>query len=156
MIGVGLNGVALYSGVNNDNQDAEAHEVLDHCGGHPDEDGIYHYHGQSECLINSFYEGAESTLLGYALDGFGIFSSIENGAVLTNDDLDSCHGHDHPIPWNGSIQTIYHYHMTDEYPYSVGCFMGNPTEVSEGVSAPLPPATEPPEAETEVSTSTPL
>ena len=38
---------------------------------------------------------------------------------LTNADLDECHGHDHsPLG--------YHYHATIEYPYTIGCYRGDP------------------------------
>ena len=60
-----------------------------------------------------------------ALYGFGIFGQFgEGGKRLANADLDACHGHTHAIPWDGQTQTLYHYHMTREYPYSVGCFHG--------------------------------
>ncbi len=50
---------------------------------------------------------------------------------MTNADLDACHGHVHAIPWDGKYADLYHYHMTDEYPYTVGCFMGTPTSPLE-------------------------
>ena len=130
MIGFSLNGVALFSALNNAGGDAAAHEVQDVCKGHPDESGLYHYHNESECI-----SADASGLVGYALDGFGIYSSIENGEKLTNDRLDACHGHEHIIMWNGVPTTMYHYHMTDEYPYTLGCFMGSPTQVQKGLSA---------------------
>lgn len=128
-VGVALNGVPIYAGQNAFGEDAVAHELLDQCGGRPSENGVYHYYSESSCLRDRYNEGAPSTILGYALDGFGIFSSIENGASLTNSDLDSCHGHEHIIPWNGEMVSVYHYHMTDEFPYTVGCFMGEPTSL---------------------------
>ena len=44
---------------------------------------------------------------------------------MTNNDLDECHGHDHG-------QIGYHYHATIEYPYTVGCYKGNPILSSSG------------------------
>jgi hypothetical protein len=38
-------------------------------------------------------------------------------------------GHDaaaHEILWDGKRVTMYHYHMTNEYPYSLGCYKGTP------------------------------
>jgi hypothetical protein len=28
------------------------------------------------------------------------------------------------VPWDGERRTIYHYHFTREYPYTLGCFRG--------------------------------
>jgi hypothetical protein len=127
MVGVSLDGTAFYSGLTADGYDAVAYALFDTCGGRPDESGTYHFHQESSCLLNRFSEGSGSTLLGYALDGFGMFSSVENGAKLTNDSLDVCHGHEHVILWDGVPQNMYHYHMTDEYPYTISCFKGTPT-----------------------------
>ena len=44
--------------------------------------------------------------------------------VLTNADLDECHGHTHTITWDGKAVVMYHYHATREFPYTVGCFRG--------------------------------
>lgn len=130
IIGIGLNGVAIFNGLDAAGRDAAAHEIQDVCDGHPEQNGQYHYHNESECLVQNVYEGAVSTLVGYALDGFGIFASVENGVKITNEDLDACHGHTHSIPWNGELRTMYHYHMTDEYPYTLGCFMGTPVHTA--------------------------
>lgn len=124
-VGVARDGVPIYAGQNPFGEDAVAHEMLDVCAGSNSE-GRYHYYAESPCLTAKFDEGAPNTLLGYALDGFGIFAQNENGILVTNSDLDGCHGHAHAIPWNGEMVTMYHYHFTDEFPYSVGCFMGTP------------------------------
>ena len=71
--------------------------------------------------------GRHSDLVGYALDGYGLYGPFgENGARLTNADLDACHGHTHTIPWDGAPVSLYHYHVTREYPYTVGCYHGTP------------------------------
>lgn len=142
-VGVALNGITIFSGLDAMGRDVVAHGVFDACHGHPDENGMYHYHNESECLLNAYYEGADSTIIGYALDGFGIYASNEYGETLTNDDLDACHGHVHMIPWDGEYKNMYHYHMTDEYPYTVGCFMGIPNNIiiesgSEDAGPPMP------------------
>ncbi len=68
-------------------------------------------------------------IAGYALDGFGIFSKYENGSVVTNADLDQCHGHVHMIVWNGILISLYHYHVTENSRYALGCFRGNPVQL---------------------------
>jgi len=128
-IGITLTGVPLFSALDAKGTDALAHELQDKCGGHPEGSGTYHYHGESKCLREYAKEQSQeesSVLVGYALDGFGIYSSVENGEMLTNDDLDSCHGHSHGVLWDGAEKEIYHYHGTEEFPYTLGCFMGTP------------------------------
>ncbi len=123
-IGVALNGVAIFNALDDGGRDAVAHEVQDLCNGHPQMQGIYHYHGPSPCLPN---ETAENTLIGYALDGFGIYSMYDaEGNELTDTNLDACHGRVSTVEWNGKQVAIYHYVLTREYPYTMGCFKGMP------------------------------
>jgi hypothetical protein len=66
-----------------------------------------------------------SALVGYALDGFGIFGPYDTGGKpLTSADLDDCHGHTHAVPWDGAMVEMYHYHATPDFPYTVGCMRG--------------------------------
>ena len=124
MIGIALNGVAIFNALDDGARDAAAHEVQDICDGHPQMRGEYHYHGPSRCLPN---ETADEKLIGYALDGFGIYSMYDaHGKELTNADLDACHGRTSTVAWNGRRVSIYHYVLTREYPYTVGCFKGTP------------------------------
>jgi len=124
-IGILLTGAYLYNGLDALGRDALAHEIQDSCQGHPDQSSSYHYHTLTTCLADP--GTGHSNLLGYALDGFGIYGNRgENGVALTNADLDECHGHTHAIQWNGQTVSLYHYHATREYPYSLGCYRGTP------------------------------
>jgi YHYH protein len=88
--------------------------------------GTYHYHSVTSCVRASDTPGQHSPLVGYAKDGFGLYGNLgEDGKVLTNADLDECHGHAHAIVWNGALTTLYHYHATREYPYTLGCYRGH-------------------------------
>lgn len=126
MIGFAVTGVALYNALDAAGMDAVANEIQDHCNGHPQMFGQYHYHNASTCMADSAgAHGKHSDLLGYALDGYGIYGVHgEHGEVLTNADLDACHGHEHAIEWDGRMVRMYHYHATAEYPYTIGCFHG--------------------------------
>ncbi len=126
MVGFALTGVAIFNALDAMGQDAPAHEILDACDGHPQRDGQYHYHNLSNCLSDmAGAAGRHSDLLGYALDGFGIFGFHgEDGEIMFSADLDECHGHVHQISWDGRQQRIYHYHMTPDFPYTLGCFRG--------------------------------
>jgi hypothetical protein len=124
-IGILSDGVALFDALDGEGRDAAAHEVLDVCGGHPDMSSTYHHHDVPPCILAR--AKGRSTLVGYALDGFGIYVERDStGALLTNTALDACHGRTSPVLWNGRVTSIYHYDATLEYPYTVGCFHGTP------------------------------
>jgi hypothetical protein len=135
-IGVLADGAFLYNALDAEGRDAAAHEVLDVCGGHPDPSGSYHHHDVPGCLLDRAPKGA-ATLVGYALDGFGVYV-VKNAAgdLPSNAALDSCHGRTAVVPWNGRRARIYHYVATLEYPYSVGCFRGTPIASGRGGGPP--------------------
>lgn len=122
MIGFALDGVAIFNAVDAAGRDAVAHEVQDSCHGHPQRQGQYHYHGPSPCMPNANTSG----LVGYALDGFGVYGmqDPQTGRVYHDADLDACHGTTSTVTWNGKPTRIYHYVLTPEYPYTIGCFRG--------------------------------
>ena len=103
---------------------------MDSCWGHPYQKQ-YHYHGYSwKCFPNQGDPNEHSPLFGYAIDGFGVYGPRgEKGVLLTNDDLDECHGHTHAIEWDGETKVMYHYHVNNEYPYTMGCYRGKPVEL---------------------------
>ncbi|HEY6319270.1 MAG TPA: YHYH protein [Acidimicrobiia bacterium] len=122
--GVTLDGVALLDGFDANGRDAGANEVQDACNGHPNALG-YHRHAMPFCLLARDTGTGQSGLLGYALDGFGIYGPRgANGKVLTNADLDACHGTTSTVVWNGKKVRMYHYVFTWQFPYTVGCLRG--------------------------------
>jgi hypothetical protein len=128
-IGILTDGVPLFDALDAGGRDAAAHEVLDNCDGHPGPDGTYHHHTIPSCLLSSATGSA--TLVGYALDGFGIYVERDAaGALLTNSDLDVCHGRTSTVPWDGTQSSIYHYVATAEYPYTIGCYHGTAPTVT--------------------------
>jgi hypothetical protein len=139
-VGVLLSGAVLFSALDAPGRDALAHETQDSCQGHPQESGVYHYHSLSNCVPDEVDKSGHSKLVGYALDGFGIYGHHgEGGKVLTSADLDECHGHTHVILWNGKRVKMYHYHATWDFPYTVGCMRGayDPSAV-RAISGPPP------------------
>lgn len=137
-IGVLTDGVVLFNALDAAGRDAVAHEIQDSCGGHPDGSNMYHYHDVSPCLMSK--ATGSSTLVGYALDGYGIYVERNaQGNLPTNADLDACHGRTSPVMWNGKLTDMYHYDATLEYPYTVGCFHGTPvTNSTSSNPAPAP------------------
>jgi hypothetical protein len=97
---------------------------VDKCWGHPYAQQ-YHLHGYSwKCFPNQGTTG-HSPLFGYALDGYGIYGPRgDDGKMVTNDQLDVCHGHVGKVMWDGKLRKMYHYHLNNQFPYSIGCFRG--------------------------------
>jgi hypothetical protein len=141
-VGIVLTGAVLFNALDAPGRDAVAHEVQDGCQGHPQMTGVYHYHSLTHCLEDKRAADGHSELVGYALDGFGIFGPHgEGGAELASDDLDECHGHTHPILWDGKRVTMFHYHATADFPYTVGCMRGSVRlEDVRAISGPPPGA----------------
>jgi hypothetical protein len=134
-IGILLTGAELYNSLDAGGRNAVAYEIQDHCWGHPQRNGSYHYHSLTPCMDLGDKNGT-SPLLGYALDGFGIYGPYENGKLLTNKDLDECHGKTSAILWEGTTVVMYHYVANFEYPFTLGCYQGVPVR--------LPPDGRPP------------
>ncbi|MFK8059204.1 MAG: YHYH protein [Polaribacter sp.] len=127
--GISLTGSAIYHGASTLGNDAAAHEILDNYGGHTDGTERYHYHYLSDKLQNHIHPHTtgHSALMGYMNDGFGIYGPYgEDGKLLSSKDLDECHGHTHPVLWDGKMIELYHYHWTYDFPYNIGCFKGTP------------------------------
>ncbi|HVV67113.1 MAG TPA: YHYH protein [Candidatus Saccharimonadales bacterium] len=125
-IGILSNGVVLFNALDDGGRDAVAHETQDSCNGHPNQQEMYHYHNIPVCIRNE--AKGSSTLVGYALDGYGIYVERDaEGNLPTNADLDVCHGRTSEVTWNGKKTTMYHYDATLEYPYTLGCYHGTPT-----------------------------
>jgi len=134
-IGVLDDGVLLFNALDGEGRDAVAHEVLDSCGEHPDSNGTLHHHEVPDCLLEK--AKGRSSLVGYALDGFGIYVERDaGGQLLTNTNLDACHGRVSKVLWNGREQRIFHYDATLEYPYTLGCFEGTPIRTGQGAGPP--------------------
>ena len=123
-VGITLDGVQIHGPLDSTGRDELAHEIQDVCTGGPQPGGGYHRHALSQCTPHIHEVNA---LVGYALDGFGIFSPYDKkGNELTSADLDQCHGTTSEIPWEGKTVSKYHYVMTRDFPYTVACFRGTP------------------------------
>lgn len=128
MIGVTVTGVAIYDAFDAAGYDAVAREEQDTCHGHPDSSDTYHYHGWLQaCVPDSGSSTKNSSLLGYALDGYGIYGAWYNGKILTSKDLDECHGTTSTVLWQGKEQSVYHYVSTYDFPYTIACYHGKKT-----------------------------
>ena len=123
-IGIMDSGAVFFDALDAGGNDAAAHEIQDTCGGHPQQQGSYHYHALPSC-IKTGSSKAHSKRIGWAFDGFPIYGPRgEDGKYMRNSDLDACHGHTHTIKIDGKRVRMYHYHATMEYPYTLGCYRG--------------------------------
>jgi len=124
-IAIAVDGVSIFDALDALGHDAVAREGQDACHGHPDQSSTYHYHGWIfACVADAGSASSNSSLLGYALDGYGIYGPWYNGHVLTSADLDECHGTTNSVLWHGVQTSIYHYVATYDFPYTVGCYHG--------------------------------
>jgi len=98
--------------------DGEYISLLDQCGGHTKE---YHNHEKLVCLYDVEAEG-HSSRVGTALDDKGIYGKWEATDVLP--ELDACGGHWGRTPDSPDVD-VYHYHVQDAPPFTVGCFGPN-------------------------------
>ena len=129
-IGITVTGVAIYNAFDAAGYDAVAREEQDGCHGHPDQSSTYHYHGWLQaCVPDGGSATQNSSLLGYAADGYGIYGPWYDGKILTTADLDECHGTTSPVMWNGQLVTMYHYVSTYDFPYTIGCYRGTPVTI---------------------------
>ena len=125
IIGIARTGVAIYNPLNSDQENAvsgSGAETFDSCDGHADNRGRYHYHKIPDSCL---YRGDVDEFIGVAMDGYPIYGPKVSyqTAVLTSHDLDNCHG------TNRSGQ--YRYHVTNEFPYFLGCFKGTITTTGQ-------------------------
>lgn len=125
VVGILLTGVALFNALDAPGRDALAHETQDRCRGHPQQGGVYHYHSLTNCIDDRPGSDGNSPLVGYALDGFGIYGSYAGGKQLASADLNACHGMTSVIDWDGRKVKMYHYVATADFPYTVGCLRGD-------------------------------
>ncbi|KAJ3027573.1 UNVERIFIED_CONTAM: hypothetical protein HDU68_003564 [Siphonaria sp. JEL0065] len=97
---------------------------LDLCGGHA---SPYHNHIDFVCQYDRNATG-HSSLIGFALDGRGIYGYKESSYSYPTD-LDWCGGHYGNVPAstvNGvtypAASNVYHYHTQPQAPFTLGCY----------------------------------
>ena len=126
-VGVARSGVPILPPHTPTGRDAVALEVNDACGGRTDPAGRYYYRAGLGCLLPSRPRPAHSRQVGWARDGFAIHGPLgAGGERLRSRHLDACHGHTHAVTAGGRRRVAYHYHLTADFPYTLGCFRARP------------------------------
>ena len=123
---IAITGIVLFGPADALGRDAIEYEgpTMDDCWGHAAPGGVYHHHSEPVCAFGTDTDpSAHRTsdghppLLAFSYDGFGIYA-IDDGDP-GGADLDACSGHVDDVRG-------YHYHMTETYPYTFGCYAGTP------------------------------
>lgn len=117
---------------------------LDHCGGHHDPAGYYHWHlipesadvvheaygtdNQADCSQTITQDSTAMT--GYARDGYPVYAyqDLVSGSAITPTDLDICNGHNTETA--EFSDGIYHYHASVDAPNMPTCISGASVERS--------------------------
>ncbi|MCB9779274.1 MAG: YHYH protein [Alphaproteobacteria bacterium] len=135
-IGMTVNGIPFYGPEDGQGRDAIVYEgpTLDDCNGHSDNRCSYHHHNEPVCVFGTSTDimdragdDGHPPVVAFAADGFpvhGVDPDDPDGA-----ELDDCNGHQ-------DADRGYHYHMTDDYPYTIGCLAGQDrfTAISSGAA----------------------
>ena len=165
-LGFTVSGLPIYGPTEGQQPVAEAfgdpvyNKILDTCGGHTGPGREYHHHAITlvdKCNLS------KQTILGYALDGFPIYTTLgcldkkctkstlmKSGYIKTGNPVSNA--------WdaytyksskstsvldacNGRTQPdgTYGYHATTDFPYIIGCFTGTATLPKGRAGGPMPP-----------------
>jgi len=127
-IGMALNGVVFFNPFEMGGMNAVegyAEVWLDSCCGHPQQEGVYHYHKYPSCVKSPFPDDGKqhSPIIGFAFDGFPLYGPYEESGAMARDlkgkfALDVCNGHSDKLRG-------YHYHVTPgRFPYLIGGYTG--------------------------------
>jgi hypothetical protein len=104
--------------------------AFDDCGGHVNLHAGYHYHAATGCPTEVAQSDAHAPLIGYALDGYGLYAMLDTAGTEPSD-LDACRGH-------ADATRGYHYHVASPGENMfIGCFHGEQGE-REGGEGPPP------------------
>ncbi len=111
---------------------------FDDCGGHVNPNDGYHYHAATAregCNSAGIDENGHPELMGYAMDGYGIYGPLPAGSAEAGS-LDECNGSD-------DAELGYHYHAgSPELNQHIACFKGKVVASSAGPGGPRGPRRE--------------
>jgi len=127
---VTIDGVALLDWFDANGRDAAAQEVQDSCLGHPNQLATTVTPCRRACSART--PGRASPRCSATPWTVSAFYGPRgaHGKVLTDADLDACHGTTSMLMWNGKKVRMDHSVFTWQFPYTVGCFRGTPTSRS--------------------------
>ena len=165
-LGFTVSGIPIYGPTEGPQPSSQAfgdpvyNKILDSCGGHTGPSSEYHQHA---IMLTTACNLAQQVVVGYALDGFPIYSNngcldkactqtvkLTSGYTQTGDPKSNV--------WNAYVYVksnkssvldecngriepdgTYGYHVTSTFPYIIGCYKGTPTKQVGNAGAPMPP-----------------
>ena len=148
-IGIAVNGVVFFNPFDAGMQDAS--NIMDYCCGHPNPDGVYHYHKYPICVNTPFADKGDgpSPVIGFAFDGLPIYGPYQTAGVMAKDSTTN------PLnAFNACYDAVrgWHYHVTPgKFPYLIGGYFakveasdvgGQPRHRLGGMFPPGPPPDE--------------
>jgi len=92
--------------------------IVGSCGGHTNQ---YHFHERLSCLYDTSADG-HSAQVALMNDGKYLYGKWETKGVAPQ--LDACGGHFGVNP-DSPTTSVYHYHVQDAAPFTLGCFGPN-------------------------------
>ena len=122
-IGIAMNGIVFFNPFDMGNTDAT--NMMDYCCGHPNQDGLYHYHKYPICINSPWAdEGTgHSPVIGWAFDGFPVYGPYESAGVLAKDVTGDNALNAFNLHWDKDRG--WHYHVTPgRFPYIIGGYWG--------------------------------
>lgn len=113
IVGVAINGVPIFANFAAPGDDIfQEAATFDRCGGHPQQQGQYHYHSEPFALS---YD--DSNLIGVMRDGYPVYGRKDSdGSTPT---LDSMGGHT-SVTADSPSAAVYHYHLNEQTSTSAG------------------------------------
>ena len=123
-IALAVNGVPIFSALNNRGEDTYLAGELDKWGGHCGRGDDYHYHTAPVHLADTVGEGNP---IAFALDGYPILGLKERDGAAPRG-LDRFNGHSH--------DGAYHYHASEKFPYINGGLHGVVTMRGDQIEQP--------------------
>jgi hypothetical protein len=142
-------------------------KLVDVCGGHTGYKSDYHHHEITMAQQCNLYK---QTILGYALDGFPIYSTLgcldtkckktaimKSGYIKTGDPkTNSWSAYTYKKSTSSTVLDVcngrkqpdgtYGYHATTSFPYLIGCFTGTAAIATGRAAEPMPPMGNEPQA----------
>jgi uncharacterized membrane protein YgcG len=122
-IGIAVNGVVFFNPFDAGSMDAS--NMMDLCCGHPNQDGLYHYHKYPVCMNSPWADEGKthSPLIGWAFDGYPVYGPYESAGVMAKDvtGADALSG----FNMHYDKERGWHYHVTPgKFPYIIGGYWG--------------------------------
>lgn len=129
--------------------------ILDYCGGHTHQGGVYHLHARPDCIFAEM-DGTPYLVLGYSFDGFPILApyvcvdeacttikEVQSSWIDANPEIDLSWERHEYAAGSGDLDECngmffedgsYAYFATDTFPYFMGCYMGEVDQAGAGAS----------------------